>query len=63
MNYQWNLKIIKVLFHFKQIKNYKTALYFAVWKENIEIIKLLLTNEKLDINMIAISNAFNTIIK
>ena len=29
----------------------KTALYLAVEKENIEIVKLLLTNDKLDINL------------
>ena len=33
---------------------YKTALYCAVEKENIEIIKLLLTYEKLDINILNI---------
>ena len=37
---------------------YKTALLWAVQKENIEIIKLLLTNEKLDINSIYILNIF-----
>ena len=30
---------------------YKGALHIAVEKENIEIIKLLLSNEKLDINI------------
>ena len=30
---------------------YKTAFCLAVEKENIEIIKLLLTNESLDINL------------
>ena len=34
---------------------YKTALYLAVEKENIEIVKLLLANDKLDIN-IKVSN-------
>ena len=34
---------------------YKTALYLAVEKENIEIIELLLANDKLDIN-IKVSN-------
>ena len=29
----------------------KTAFYIAVEKENIEIIKLLLTNENIDINI------------
>ena len=37
---------------------YKTALYLAVEKENIEIIKLLLNNDKLDINIINILNIF-----
>ena len=30
---------------------YRTALYRAIEKENIEIIKLLLANDKLDINI------------
>ena len=33
---------------------YKTALYLAVEKGNIEIIKLLLSNDKLDINILNI---------
>ena len=33
---------------------YVTALYLAVEKENIEIVKLLLTNDKLDINFLNI---------
>ena len=33
------------------MKIFKTALYLAVEKENIEIVKLLLTNDKLDINI------------
>ena len=33
---------------------YKTAFYLAVEKENLEIIKLLLTNDKIDINIINI---------
>ena len=37
---------------------YHTALYLAVEKENIEIIKLLLTNDKLDINLGYILNIF-----
>ena len=37
---------------------YKTALYSAVEKENIEIIKLLLNNDKLDINLGYILNIF-----
>ena len=42
---------------FNEIQNniiYKTALYLAVEKENIEIVKLLLTNDKLDINLLNI---------
>ena len=37
---------------------YKTALFLAVEKESIEIVKLLLTNDKLDINIINILNIF-----
>ena len=33
---------------------YKTALYLAVEKENLEIIKLLLNNDKIDISIINI---------
>ena len=33
---------------------YKTALYKAVEKENIEIIKLLLTSENLNVNALSI---------
>ena len=33
------------------MKIFKTALYLAVEKEDIEIVKLLLTNDKLDINI------------
>lgn len=32
------------------IRFHKTALYLAVEKENVEIIKLLLSNNELDIN-------------
>ena len=39
---------------FNIIKLYKTALYLAVENENIEIIKLFLTNNKLDINILNI---------
>lgn len=35
---------------------YLTSLYLAVENENIEIIKLLLTNDKLNINILNISN-------
>ena len=41
---------------------YKTALYLAVEKENIEIIKLLLKNDKLDINIINILKILNLIL-
>ena len=37
---------------------YNTALYLAVEKENIEIIKLLLTNDNLDINLGYIFHTF-----
>ena len=30
---------------------YKSALYLAVGKENIEIVKLLLANEKINVNL------------
>ena len=43
--FEWNFNIIYVC---------KTALYLAVEKENIEIVKLLLTNDKLDINLLNI---------
>lgn len=33
---------------------YLTALYLAVKKNNIDIIKLLLTNDKLDINKFSV---------
>ena len=34
--------------------NFKTVLYLAIEKENIEIVKLLLMNDKLDINVLNI---------
>ena len=34
----------------------KTPLYAAIEKNNIDIVRLLLTNEKLDINIYNISN-------
>ena len=37
---------------------YKTAFNLAVEKENIEIVKLFMTNDKLDINIINILNIF-----
>ena len=36
------------------IRIYKTALYLAVEKENVDIIKLLLSNDKIDINILNI---------
>ena len=36
----------------------KTALYLAVEKENIEIVNILLSNDKLDINLGYILNIF-----
>ena len=36
------------------IQFYKTALYMAVEKENIEIVNLLLNNNKIDVNIINI---------
>ena len=35
-------------------KLYETALYLAIEKENIEIVKLLLTNDKIDVNILNI---------
>ena len=49
MKYKINLSI-----KFKSNMIYKAALHFAVEKENIEIIKLLLLNDKLDINLLNI---------
>ena len=40
------------------IRFYKTALYLAIEKDNIEIVKLLLTNNKLNINQRNILNIF-----
>ena len=37
---------------------YKTALYLAIEKENIEIIKLLLTRDNIDVNIPYIPNQF-----
>ena len=42
---------------------YKTAFYLAVEKESIEIVKLLLTNDKLDINVLNIFHNFYIIFK
>ena len=54
--FQWNKNYIfqwdsDIWFH-------KSALYLAVEKENIEIVKLLLTNDKLDINILNILNIY-----
>ena len=45
--FQWNSNII----HF-----YKASLHLAIEKGNIEIVKLLLTSDKLDINLLLIFN-------
>lgn len=37
-------------------KSYKTALHIAVEKENIEIIRLLLSREDIDVNILLILN-------
>ena len=52
---------------FNVIYFYKTALYLAVEKENIDIVKLLLTNDKLIINKktaldLAIKNRYTEIV-
>lgn len=44
-------EIVKEDFNDIYIKFYKTALYLAVEKENIEIIKVFLDKDKLDINI------------
>ena len=43
---------------FWRILFYITALYLAVDKGNIEIIKLLLSNDKLDINIMNVFNIY-----
>ena len=45
-------------YNYHIIDSYKTALYLAVENENIEIIKLLLTNNRLDINVLNILYLF-----
>ena len=50
MNYIWNNIINEIL-----IKINVTALFRAVEKGNVDIIKLLLTNDKLDPNIININ--------
>ena len=41
----------------------KAALHYAIEKENIDIIKLLLENEKIDINIISLSGAIEYVEK
>ena len=44
-----------------QIKNqqiHKSALFLAIEKENIEIVKLLLINDKIDVNFLNVFNLF-----
>lgn len=46
------------IWYINEIKQYmfhKTALYGAVMKENMEIVKLLLADEKTDVNILCIS--------
>ena len=49
--------ILKNLIKFHLCFN-KTALYFAVEKENAELIRILLTNENTDVNCLCISYKF-----
>ena len=51
------LSLILFIFHKNSALSCNT-LYLSVEKENIEIIRLLLTNDKLDINKINILNIF-----
>ena len=51
MIYSFLNHISNIKFNGIQIFIYKTPLYKAVEKENIKIIKLLLTNKNLDINI------------
>ena len=44
------MKLIIINFNKILIKIYKNILYDPIIKENIEIIKLLLNNDKIDIN-------------
>ena len=44
--------------YFNMIIFCKTALCKAIEKKNVEIVKLLLTNDKIDINVIYILNIF-----
>ena len=50
-----NIITLKIIY-FNEIQTYiyKTALFTAVEKENVEIVKLLLTNDKIDVNIIII---------
>lgn len=52
--FQITFKITYFKYNSNILHLYSTALYLAVKKENIEIIKLLLTNDKLDINILSI---------
>ena len=46
--------------YLNEILNYylfhKTALFLAIEKENVEIVKFLLCNDKIDVNIIGIFN-------
>ena len=48
---QWNFKHTTIYKIKKKIKFNKTALYLAIEKENIDIVKLLLSNDKTDPNI------------
>lgn len=43
---------------------YKTALFAAVEKENVEIVRILLTNDKIDVDVLNVLNTyiFNSIL-
>lgn len=54
----YNLKIYEIISYFNE-----TILFIAIEKENTEIIKLLLSNDKIDVNFQGIFNIFNFINK
>ena len=64
MFYLWYWKSnISIVFKFKWLNEiwlwfYKTALYLAIENGNIDHVKLLLTNNKLDINILNIFTIF-----
>lgn len=50
---QFQIKFMNVIFN--QFFSYTSSLYLAVQKENIDIIKLLLDKEGIDVNLPSIS--------